>query len=431
MVCFWACFASEPTNSCDKAHSDVLEMGLRKKRIAVLGGGLQGACVALELAGHEAQVDLYERNNRCLSETSANNEGKVHLGYVYAYDKSFKTARMMIDGALCFERLMRRWIGDSIDNLPTSSPFQYLVHRNGLMTTEAFEVHALRTTASIAEKFNQNVSPYFGRDLRRPLRRLKDFDVSTSPRTNPIIGAFETEEIGIDPEALSLLVGQRLGEVANINCLSGRTVSTVRDDGKSLLVESTDHDQTTIERYDFVVNTLGSDRLRIDAQMGIQAKRAWAFRLKYFLRVNSVTKSNVNSATMVLGPFGDIVNYGNGSLYLSWYPAGMTEWSSALFPPDRPLRLEGDPATAMVQDILRGLAGVVPEIGNIELRNTHVNGGWIFSFGQTDIDDPTSEFHERFDVGVRSYGRYLTIDTGKLTLAPMFAERAVDMLKEH
>jgi hypothetical protein len=195
-------------------------------------------------------------------------------------------------------------------------------------------------------------------------------------------------------------------------------------------VESTQDDQQNVESYDFVVNALGSDRMRIDAQLGIQAERAWAFRLKYFLRVTTATKSHLNSATVVLGPFGDIVNYGNGALYLSWYPAGMTEWSNALCPPERPLMLEGAAAAAMTQNIVRGLAGVVPEIENIEIRDTSVNGGWIFSFGQTDIDDPESELHERHDVGVRRYGRYLTIDPGKLTLVPMFAERAVDVLRK-
>lgn len=81
-------------------------------RIAVLGAGLQGACLALELAARGARVDLYERNGRCVDEASAHNEGKIHLGYVYAQDRSFDTARLMATGAICFETLLRRWLGD-------------------------------------------------------------------------------------------------------------------------------------------------------------------------------------------------------------------------------------------------------------------------------------------------------------------------------
>ena len=57
----------------------------------MLGAGLQGACIALELARRGAKVDLYERNEACVAEASAHNEGKVHLGFVYAFDQSFAT----------------------------------------------------------------------------------------------------------------------------------------------------------------------------------------------------------------------------------------------------------------------------------------------------------------------------------------------------
>ena len=69
-------------------------------RVAVLGGGLQGACVALELSRHGVKVDLYEKSDQCLSQASAHNEGKMHLGYVYANDRSLRTARTAPDEAL-------------------------------------------------------------------------------------------------------------------------------------------------------------------------------------------------------------------------------------------------------------------------------------------------------------------------------------------
>ena len=62
----------------------------------MLGGGLQGACVALELATHGVPVDLFEGGDRCLTRASAQNEGKVHLGYVYANDHTLSTARTMV-----------------------------------------------------------------------------------------------------------------------------------------------------------------------------------------------------------------------------------------------------------------------------------------------------------------------------------------------
>ena len=78
-------------------------------RVAVLGGGLQGCCVAMALASAGVQVDLYDRNEALLNEASVRNEGKLHLGYVYAHDHSLQTARLMLLGAAAFAPLLRRW----------------------------------------------------------------------------------------------------------------------------------------------------------------------------------------------------------------------------------------------------------------------------------------------------------------------------------
>ena len=72
---------------------------MTSKRVAVLGAGFQGACIALELARRSVTVDLYERNPTCLAEASTHNEGKIHLGFVYAGDKTLRTARLMATGA--------------------------------------------------------------------------------------------------------------------------------------------------------------------------------------------------------------------------------------------------------------------------------------------------------------------------------------------
>ena len=51
-------------------------------RVAVIGGGLQGAGVALELSIRGATVDLYESRDACLGQASYQNEGKIHLGFI-------------------------------------------------------------------------------------------------------------------------------------------------------------------------------------------------------------------------------------------------------------------------------------------------------------------------------------------------------------
>ena len=64
-------------------------------RIAVVGGGLQGCAVALELARRGHAVELFDEQPNLMTGASRNSEGKIHLGYVYAADPSLRTARLM------------------------------------------------------------------------------------------------------------------------------------------------------------------------------------------------------------------------------------------------------------------------------------------------------------------------------------------------
>src|SRR5258708_37571275 len=105
-------------------------------RVAVLGGGFQGVCIALELAMRGVEVDIYEKESRCITQTSTNNEGKIHLGFVYGNDRSGRTARKMVAGAAAFAPLMHRWIGDAIDRVPISKPFHYAVHRDSFLSVD-------------------------------------------------------------------------------------------------------------------------------------------------------------------------------------------------------------------------------------------------------------------------------------------------------
>jgi hypothetical protein len=57
-----------------------------------------------------------------------------------------------------------------------------------------------------------------------------------------------------------------------------------------------------------------------------------------------------------------------------------------------------------------------------------VDGGAVVAWGDTDVEDAASEVHQRFDVGVTSRGSYHSVDTGKYSLAPLFAMRLADRI---
>lgn len=71
------------------------------------------------------------------------------------------------------------------------------------------------------------------------------------------------------------------------------------------------------------------------------------------------------------------------------------------------------------------MAELVPALRGLdsaELENVIVKGGVIVAWGETDIYDPASELHRRFEIGVQSTGRFHSVDPGKLTMAPCFAD---------
>ena len=77
------------------------------------------------------------------------------------------------------------------------------------------------------------------------------------------------------------------------------------------------------------------------------------------------------------------------------------------------------------------MGGFVRALHGVELADCHdvtVRGGVIVAWGATDIYDARSELHRRFEIGISSHGRYHSIDPGKLTMAPFFAEKLAERL---
>jgi hypothetical protein len=73
-------------------------------------------------------------------------------------------------------------------------------------------------------------------------------------------------------------------------------------------------------------------------------------------------------------------------------------------------------------EIVFALRGLNPE----RLPEAVVKGGAIVAWGSTDIYDRHSELHQRYEIGVTSKGRFHSVDPGKLTMAPYFADVCAD-----
>jgi hypothetical protein len=136
---------------------------------------------------------------------------------------------------------------------------------------------------------------------------------------------------------------------------------------------------------------------------------------------------------MVLGRYGDIVIRPDGTAYLSWYPAGLRGWSHDLAPPaawDPACRGEVAPALAreIASEMLAGIDAWFPGIARCE--PLIVDAGVIVAIGRSDVDDASSALHDRSSIGVTSRGGYHSLNTGKLTTAPLFAVETADRVEE-
>jgi hypothetical protein len=175
-----------------------------------------------------------------------------------------------------------------------------------------------------------------------------------------VAAVFQTSEISFDPEALASIFRQRLAETPEIRMLPGRKAVSVVQRNSELVVYSVDAEDEHSEAYDHVVNASWAGRLQLDASMGIAPQENWTFRFKYFVRTSVPSGGHPVSATIVLGPFGDIASYSNGVRYLSWYPTGVVARSNDIEPPEVPATLAESDGHALAAAIASGLGSVVP-----------------------------------------------------------------------
>jgi hypothetical protein len=178
------------------------------------------------------------------------------------------------------------------------------------------------------------------------------------------------------------------------------------------------------------VNCLWDGKLELDQSMGLFPEWQWLHRLKYGVRILLArADAAIPSVTILLGAYGDIVKFNDRFFYLSWYPACLAGLSADVSPPAWPRILSEDAAQSIIDRTIAGLARIVVPLRALNgssIQRATVAGGIITAAGKTDIDDPNSGLHRRTSVGVRSLGGYHSVNTGKYTLAPMFALQVAD-----
>ena len=396
-------------------------------RVAVLGGGLQGCCAALALAERGFDVVLFDRNDTLLSRTAVANEGKIHLGFMYAGDSSLSTARMMIKGALAFAPFMRRYTGSSENVvLATSNPTAYVVHRDSQHDVDEVSAYLLHVHQLVSEASIGREDAYFGRDLLAPPRAWSDQERDAAFNPDIALNVFDTPEVAVNPVELANAIRSCVSSHPNVEVRLNARVERTEQDGERIIVAASGPVGCSKTSFEHVVNALWDGRLAVDETMGLKPNRPWLHRLKYgvsFTWPEGVERPP--SATFVSGPFGEVVSYADRLTYLTWYPTCLHGISSEITPPGWATYPSDPLHSRVLNGTIEALADVVPCLTLIDpshLPDATVKGGVIVAWGKTDIYDPLSELHNRYEIGVTSKGCYHSIDPGKLTMAPYFAE---------
>src|SRR5689334_7466662 len=174
----------------------------RPMRVGVLGGGLQGCCAALALAERGAEVALFDKNDALLSRTAVANEGKIHLGYMYAGDPTLATAKTMMTGALSFARFLERYLGRPARSFSVSLPANYVVHRDSQRTADDVCAYLKIVHALVTEAAGARNQAYFGGNLSTALRPWSVAEIEAEFDPAIALAVFSTPEIAINPSAL-------------------------------------------------------------------------------------------------------------------------------------------------------------------------------------------------------------------------------------
>ena len=395
--------------------------------VAIVGGGLQGAAIALELARCGRRVAIVEQDAQIMNRASLRNEGKIHLGLIYAADPTMRTARLQLHGALTFKPLLDRWLGEAADRIQISTPFDYLVARDSVFSVAELSGHYEKLDALYHEwrRADPRLS-YLGEDFDRMARRTDDAGPWFAE--DKIAARFETGERAVNTDHLAAAVREAVDRHPLISVAARRRCESVARTSGGVRLEGRDpHGPWSLE-VEQVVNCAWEDRFRLDAMMDLAAPKGWLHRLKYRLIAQLPDHMDAApSATIVLGPYGDIVVRGDGTAYLSWYPTGCRGWTHDLAPPadwDAPCRGEPDQNTAesVAGQAIRHLAEWCPAIA--DASPLYVDAGAIVAYGATDVDDRGSDLHDRTRIGVNGADEYFSVDPGKLTTAPLFAMEA-------
>lgn len=394
--------------------------------ITILGAGLQGSCIALGLAQLGYRVTLLEQQSAPMLGASTHNEGKIHLGFVYALDPTGETRRRMLEGGLTFAPILEKLCGPLPWDDWKSEGFRYALMPDSVASADILEASYEQVNSLLPEVIAASPVPasYFGTLPGFVWRTSHTLRGRPCVDGHPVERCYETEEVSIDPRRLAevLVTKLRAAPLITLRCGVRVLEAERRPAGFRLLIQI--GEETSELLTPAVVNCCWVDRQRIDETVGFPDDGVLtSYRVKHQVLVRPRQwDPNLVPVTMVQGPYGDFVPFRDGLIYINWYPTCRTYFGSV------PPKESADPAEA--QTVARHTLAIMAELFPV-LKGAELHAASpcvIIARGTTDIDNLASDLHERKVFGPQFHEGWWTVDTGKLTTAPLIAYRTTQWI---
>ena len=374
--------------------------------VAVIGGGIQGTLCALACSAAGWRVTLFERKSKLWQGASANNEGKIHLGFTYGLDRSGETQARLAELGRRFEDTLAAILGTLPAGIVVARRVIYARHVLSALEAEATEAHLESTAGMIG----------MAAAIRRvPLTELKALF------SDQITDAWEVPETTIEPTVLGEAILARLTHQADIDIVTNADISELCPDGTVWDVGG-----RRLGQFDRLLNCAWDGMARLS---GDGAGFCLRGKAGFIARVRS--PGPALPVTFCFGPFGDIVPLGGDRCYVSWYPACLMGFTTDLSAGSRWFdHLAAGFDFAAAYRLTRRRLAELTRGFELDEQYERVRAGPILAAGSTYIYDLESRLHRRTAIGLDAHGRIATINPGKLTTAPWWANEAARWIKD-
>ena len=364
----------------------------RAPKVAVIGCGIFGALVSLELARRGAHVVVFERNIDVLQGASLNNQNRLHLGYHYPRDET--TAIQCIEG---FQRFRDRFS----DCVSAGFPNAYFIASEGS-----------RTNASDYRSFLERVGL---------VCHEIDIDEFVPTLTNVDIGVLTAETV-YDSRLLAGEIARMLC-AENVQLVLSMEVEKVRKKGDMYTLYSKTEN---LGNCDFVVNCTYANHNKFNEELGVPSPE---FQYEYTMVPIIRWGQERCGITVMDGPFMTVLPFGKSDDFLLYHVRhAVVETVVADQLPSHWLDKDASPAScidkgALYQTTLNACTEFVPALGTAELIG-FLEGPRIVVADTDDTDERRSIVANRDNEG------FWSVLSGKIDHSVWVAEDIANQIFE-